>query len=193
MFRTPPKIRLVSNFFQNQYKFIFISRNQKSNNVEDMLSEDSLRCRKQKEIVGLQTNVLAWMVEFATGIIMLLNFLLGIDLDNNLFRIFLPIDIILCSVVIPGCYVFRTEEFRDKIYNIGWDNILFGFNNHRERRVYPRQEIQIPPIPAAKSTSKDDATELAGEDHQPQQIYHSSLYQEPEDENWWMRIQLFDE
>ena len=158
-----------------------------------MLSEDSLRCRKQKEIVGLQTNFLAWMVEFVTGLIMLLNFLLGLDLDNNLFRIFLPIDIILCSVVIPGCYVFRTEEFRDKIYNIGWNNILFVFHNHRERRVSPTQEIQIQQIPAAKPTPKNDTRELVGEEHQPNQICHSSGYQEPEDENWWMRIQLFDE
>ena len=158
-----------------------------------MLSEDSLRCRKQKEIVGLQTNFVAWMVEFATGIIMLLNFLLGIDLDNNLFRVFLPIDIILCSVVIPGCYVFRTEEFRDKIHNIGWVNILFGFYDHRERRVSPSQEIQIQQVPANKSASKNDKREPAEEEHQPQQTCHSNVYQEPEDENWWLRIQLFDD
>ena len=158
-----------------------------------MLSEDSLRCRKQKEIVGLQTNFLAWMVEFATGLIMLLNFLLGLDLDNNLFRIFLPIDIILCSVVIPGCYVFRTEEFRDKIYNIGWDNILFGFTNHRERRVSPGPEIQMQHIPPAKPVSKYDTSVHVEEEHQSQQICHSTSYQEPEDENWWMKIQSFDE
>ena len=158
-----------------------------------MLSEDSKRSRKRLEIVGLQTNVLAWAVEFVTGLIMLLNFLLGIDVDNNLFRIFLPVDITLCCVVIPCCYVFKTQIFRSKIYNMGWNKIFFGASIHRKGRVSPGQELQMHELPTAKSDPENETREPVCEENEPKRTCQNSQDQEDEDEHWLMRIQLFDE
>ena len=187
-------LRLIEyNFYQNYKNILSIIRNEKSSVVNDMLSEESRLSRKRIEIVGFQTNFLAWIVEFATGFIMLLDFLLGIDVDNKLFRIFLPVDIMLCCVVIPGCYVSKTEKFRIKIYNIGWDQIFFGFCIDRKTRVSPSLELPIHQQPNARSDPENNTRESTRKENQSEQPCQHNQDQEDEDENWWMKIQLFDE
>ena len=158
-----------------------------------MLSEESLRKRQRQELIGIQTNILAWSVEFLTGIIMLVNYLLGIDVGNNLFRIFVPVDTILCTIVIPACYLFKSESIRQSIYSIGWIELCTSSFLPRSRRISPSQEIPMNQLPNNQDLF-NNVQEPVPEGQLNDRMFQNNQEQDPNsDENWWMKIDLFDD
>ena len=124
---------------------------------------------------------------------MLVNYFLGIDSGNNLFRILEPVDIILCTIVIPGCYLFKTESVRKSIYNIGWIRLFSSSFLPRSRRVSPSQDIPMNQVPN-NANVLNNVHEPVAEGHLIDQIHHNNQELDPNmDENWWMKIDLFDD
>ena len=124
---------------------------------------------------------------------MLVNYFLGIDSGNNLFRILEPVDIILCTIVIPGCYLFKTESVRKSIYNIGWIELCTSLFLPRSRKISPAQDIPMNQV--------SNNADVLNNRHEPvpnvqlnDQMFHNNQEQDPNrDENWWMKIDLFDD
>ena len=152
-----------------------------------------MRKRQRQDKIGIQTNILAWSVEFLTGLIMLVNYLLGIDLGNKLYRIFVPIDTILCTIVIPACYLFKTERVRKSIYNNGWIEVFTRSFLSRFSRTSPSQDIPMNQVPN-NANVLNNVHEPVPEGNLIDRIYHNNQEQDPNsDENWWMKIDLFDD
>ena len=124
---------------------------------------------------------------------MLVNYFLGIDSGNNLFRILEPVDIILCTIVIPGCYLFKTESVRKSIYNIGWIRLCSSSILPRCRRVSPSQDIPMNQVPN-NANVLNNVHEPVPEGQLIDRVYHNNQELDPNmDENWWMKIDLFDD
>ena len=160
------------------------------------MSEESLRKRQRQDKIGIQTNILAWSVEFLTGLIILINYLFlngKIEMENKLYRVFLPVDTILCTIVIPACYLFKTERVRKSIYNNGWIEVFTRSFLSRFSRTSPSQDIPMNQLP--------NNADVLNNVHDPvpevqinAQMFHNNQELDPNsDENWWMKIDIFDD
>ena len=152
-----------------------------------------MRKRQRQDKIGIQTNILAWSVEFLTGILVVVNQLFGIDMGNKLYRVLFPVDTILCTIVIPACYVFKTESARKSIYNIGWIELCTSLFLPRSRKISPAQDIpmnQVSNNADVLNNTQDPVPDVQLND----QMFHNNQEQDPNrDENWWMKIDLFDD
>ena len=155
-----------------------------------------MRKRQRQDKIGIQTNILAWSVEFLTGLIILINYLFlngKIEMENKLYRVFLPVDTILCTIVIPACYLFKTESVRKSIYNIGWIKLCTSLFIPRSRRISASQDIPMNQLPN-NADVLNNIHELVPEGQLNDRMLHNNQEQDPNsDENWWMKIDLFDD
>ena len=152
-----------------------------------------MRNRQRQDKIGIQTNILAWSVEFLTGLIMLINYLFGIDLGNKLYRVFVPVDTILCTIVIPACYLLKTESVRKSIYNIGWIKLCTNLFLPRSRRISASQDIPMNQLPN-NADVLNNMHEPVPEGQLNDRMLHNNQELDPNsDENWWMKIDLFDD
>ena len=157
------------------------------------MSEESLRKRQRQDKIGIQTNILAWSVEFLTGLIMLVNYLLGIDLGNKLYRIFVTIDTILCTIVIPACYLFKTERVRKSIYNNGWIEVFTRSFLSRFSRTSPSQDIPMNQLPNNADVLNNVHDPVPEVQINAQMLHNNQELDPNSDENWWMKIDIFDD
>ena len=100
--------------------FCDICRKEKRESLNILLSEESKRKRHRQNTTSLQVTALAWLIESVTGGIVLLNYLLGLDEEREFYRFIMPLDVFLCSVMIPACYVLKSDEIKKIINHDGW-------------------------------------------------------------------------
>ena len=105
------------------------------------LSEESKRKRHRQNTTSMHLTALAWFIEFITGGIMLLNYLLGIDEEEDFYRFFLPLDIFLCSVMIPTCYVLKSDQIKEIINNDGWRRVFRDLLSSISS-IFPKTEVE---------------------------------------------------
>ena len=137
--------------------------------------------------------ILTWSVEFTTVIVVI-----GYEFNYNesefLYRIIFIIDLLLYVVIIPSCYLIKTEKIKRKIYSQGWYTFILKFFPHPKVRVAPEHGIEM--------NSQLNRCQLSN--HEPKNRitpYHipsspnSKVACDGNDENWIMRIDLhlFDE
>ena len=171
---------------------IFYFRSENRFFLRGLLSEDSKRKRMRKNTISLQTTILVWIIEFVTGIVMLINILFAIDEEYSLARIIIPLDITLCNVVVPGTYILKTDDVKKVIVDGGWWRFLRKFLCFRNTRIAPADNFEM------NAPANSDAASIEGRDPEPQnQKMQHGINLPPElpddDENWWMRINLFDD
>ena len=151
-----------------------------------MLSEESKRKRRRTDTISLQTTIISWLIEFIAGSAMLISYLLSIFDEGLFIRFYIPFDIILCSIIIPSCYILKTEKIKKVVADGGWCKIfkdIFPFSN---MRVLPAENLEIGNICNDHRMGNNAAPEQEDNQQPEQQI-------KEDDENWWMKIDLFDE
>ena len=105
--------------------FCHLCRKENRESLNILLSEESKRKRHRQNTTSLHLTALAWFIEFITGGIMLLNYLLAIEEEEEFFyRFFVPLDIFLCSVMIPTFYVLKSDQIKEIINNGGWRRVF---------------------------------------------------------------------
>ena len=147
----------------------------------------------RRNTVSLQTTVLAWIIEFGTGLLMLINILFSIDKEYSVARIIIPLDITLCTVVIPFSYILKTDNVKKVIVDSGWWKCLQNFICFRHTRIAPAENFKM----NAPTNFNAVSGERQDPEQQNQRMQHANdlpPIELPEDgENWWMRIDLFDD
>ena len=117
---------------------------------------------------------------------MLASYLLS-SLDEDIFfRIFMPLDITLCSIIIPSCYIVKTEQVKKIISVRGWWRSFTDLVPSYRVRVLPVENVQL-------NENVEGNHELE-QGPQAQQIQRNPTpHVDQDDELWWMNIDLFDD
>ena len=98
-------------------------RKEEREDLQRILSEESKARRLKRNTISIHLSLISWAIEFLTGIFVMIAFFAIVDGDLYYWiNWFLPLDMFLCSVLIPSTYVFKTESFRELIFNSGWLN-----------------------------------------------------------------------
>ena len=111
--------------------------------TRELLSETSKHIRHRKTSIGIQTSIIAWVVELSGTIVMLIIHYLADQIgfkwvEKNQWVVWIVISIYF--VLIPGCYLLVTDDCRRYIVEEGWRN-SFKINNHNN---------QVAPCPTVK-------------------------------------------
>ena len=101
-------------------------RQEEKEDLQRILSDESKARRSKRNRISIHLSLISWAMEFVTGIIVMIAYLGAIADGDSYYWInwYLPLDMLLCSVLIPCTYVFKTEYFRNLIFNSGWLNSL---------------------------------------------------------------------
>ena len=172
---------VINFYFRNENKFF----------LRGLLSEDSRRKRMRRNTISLQTTILAWIIEFITGFVMLINILFAIDEEYLFARIIVPLDITLCNVVIPASYILKTDDVKKVIVDRGWWRFLRKLLCFRNTRITPADNLEM------HAPANADAVNIERRSPEPQNLKMEHASNIPkvdfsdDDENWWMRINLF--
>ena len=86
--------------------------------MNELLSKDSRARRSKRQVINLQMAVIAWSLEFISGLLLLIYWFLSEDKNHQLALIM--IDILLRFIVIPGSYLLNTEVNKALIVAEGW-------------------------------------------------------------------------
>ena len=71
--------------------------------------------------------VLSWSLEFILGCAIMIDyFCFGLSQSNDQKWLMIP-NIFLCSIVIPGSYVIKTEAMKEIVMKNGWWEVCTGF------------------------------------------------------------------
>ena len=103
--------------------------------------------RHRTNIIGIQTSILAWVVEFVTGSLVWMDLIFGFTARKSWERVFISVaDLFLFSVVQPFAYIIKTRKVKDLISNGGWYNTLRGFLTLDSKQVSPAEVIEMNPV-----------------------------------------------
>ena len=91
--------------------------------------------------------VLSWSVEFISGGLVLIDMLFSLSANKNWESIITPvIDVLLCSIIIPGTYLLKTENVKNIVFNKGWSESWREFCHMSTNRVVPIENIHLNPV-----------------------------------------------
>ena len=156
-----------------------------------MLSEESERKRQKQDTISLQITILAWSVEFIAGIITIFIFLMSTRLDDYT-ESFVSVDYILSTIVTPACYLIKTENVRRMLYSLGWNKFFLDLFPHRNFRVAQAQDVEMNVLPNSPASDDNDLQDPEPIQQPPPLESMETSYNE-NDENWLMRIDLFED
>ena len=103
-------------YFFNSLFYFF--RQEKYGRINELLNDIARRKRKKKLSVSIQISALTWILEFFTGVLMLISFL--IPYNVTLLSHLGFFDIILSFVLIPATYILNTEVIKALFIQNGW-------------------------------------------------------------------------
>ena len=155
-----------------------------------MLSEDSKQKRQRKNTISLQTTIMVWLIEFIAGVFLLASYLLSSLDEDSFVRVFLPIDITLCSIVIPCCYILKTQKVKTVVEFRRWWRSLTDFLPYYSVRVRPAENIELNCMPNENVIGNDEL-KTNTQTHQSQDTLAHHI--DEADDSWWMNIDLFDD
>ena len=137
--------------------------------------------------------ILTWCVEFSTVIVVIV-YSFNYNESELLYRITFIIDLFLYVVIIPSCYLIKTEKIKSKIYSQGWYKFILQFFPHRKVRSSPEHGMEMNEQLYQRQFSNHDSRNRVNAYHIPSSP-NSKLSCDGNDENWIMRIDLhlFDE
>ena len=131
----------------------FVHRRENRDFLEAALDEASKRKRKREDLIGIQMTVLSWSVECIFGGLVLVVVLFGLsgketwERDITKGNITSAIVMLFCTIIIPGTYLLKTENMKNKVFNKGWSESLRECFHLSTNRVVPIENIQMNPIP----------------------------------------------
>lgn len=107
-------------------------RNENKPTVQRMLSDEAKSNRSRRNRISLQMNVLSWLLEFISGILVAIDYLFAISDSNFYYWMywFTALDVFLCGVLVPCAYVLKTDEIKEFVYTMGlmmtFNRVFFG-------------------------------------------------------------------
>ena len=151
--------------FSNLYvQFPFQYRADNKGFLKTILSDDSKIKRRRQKAINLQMTMIAWGLEFITGILAFTIRHFNLK-DGGILSGLILLDVGLNFIVIPSSYILNTEVVKDSIIAKGWCKC---FNNsHRSTRVEParNEDLEAPialhPIPKPISTISGNLNALS--------------------------------
>ena len=133
------KLYTISKCFCTSYLIITIRLQR--NNAEALLSEDARNRRHRTQAINLQMVVIAWSLEFISGLLVMV-FWFFVDDKNDQLALIL-IDILLRFVIIPGSYLLNTEVSKALVVAEGWwKSIRVSFSSNKIQPIN-NQDVEI--------------------------------------------------
>ena len=138
--KSKPGIRNKSHI---QIHNILISYRKENNRVVDLLSDESKRKRYRRYAVSIQNTIISWLLEFATNLMILIVWFLGVVESGNRRTIetIMYLDAICCFVLIPSSYIVNTNDF--KSYLLASQCYVSFIDRFRSNRVNPVKNEKI--------------------------------------------------
>ena len=133
---------------------------------------------------------MAWLIEFISGGLCLVFVLLG---GSNYFRIFVVLDMTLCTIILPSSYIVKSEKVKKVVFDRGWLKSLTDLvPSWRSNRVHTVEEMELNCPPNENVAGNHEQVIM---NHlQAQQIQENLAgHIDQDDEHWWMNIDLFDD
>ena len=163
--------------------------------VNAMLSEENLRKRKRVSTISLQLTIFIWFLEVFTLIASYLtSFWAGYIRNSTIITLG---ELALWHVVIPACYLIKTEEIKEKLYNLGWYRFFINLFPHKNSEVAPVDDEDENAIPNHPQRANNRSRQVPDQNLTQNSSESSSSAQtqtiDEDDENWALRINLFDE
>ena len=105
-----------------------------------LLSETSKHRRYRKTLIGIQTSIIAWVVELSGTITIIIIHYLATQIGfDDQWVVWIVISIYF--VLIPGCYLLFTDDCRMYIAEAGWRNSLKI--NYHHNQVAPCPMVNL--------------------------------------------------
>ena len=154
-----------------------------------MLSEEAIRQRNRVSTISLQVTILVWFVEcFASILLVVTNYVYGCHTS----WIMMIWDSTIWHVMIPACYLIKTEETKAKLYKLGWFKFFANLLPYKNREADSTDDEDEHPKPNRPQMVNNCYRHELG-----QGIAQNSRVQvhvvDEDDENWILKINLFDE
>ena len=111
------------------------------------MDESQRHKRHRSNIIGLQTSILAWAVEFVTGLLVWIDLIFGFSSRHSWERVLIFMtDVFLFSVVQPCTYIFKTRQVKDLLSDSGWYHTIRVFFKLEQLQVAPNENIEMNPV-----------------------------------------------
>ena len=117
--------------------------------ISRLFSVESNRTRHRARSIGIQICFIAWGIEFISGVLVLIDEMLGITNKGVLDAIFVPLYIFMSSVLIPSTYCLNIEKVKQTVIADGWMSPLRRVNIFSRNRISPREVIPMEVLPNA--------------------------------------------
>ena len=101
-------------------------------------------------------------------------------------------ELALWHVVIPACYLIKTEEIKEKLYNLGWYKFFVNLFPHKNSEVFPIDDEDENARPDHPRRANNQSRHVSNEDLTQSSGTETNATDE-DDENWLLKINLFDE
>ena len=121
-------------------------RNTNEGYLNRALDESTRDRRRKAYIIGLQTSILAWAVEFVIGLLIWIQIdvIFSLSPRHSWERVLISvIDVFLFSVVQPCTYIIKTRQVKDLLSNVGWCTTLREFLKLDSNQVSPSDVIKM--------------------------------------------------
>ena len=152
---------------------ILNSRLENRDYLDAALSETSKRNRTRRNTISLSLGFLSWFLEFITGSFLMIDYVIHVINNEGGSNILILLDIFLCAVLVPSTYIFKTEAFKEALFNDGCLQVatnlfqsVFKFLPIEgisccKARVDPAEEIEMPQLPQLPSSFNDGWLQVA--------------------------------
>ena len=139
----------------------------------------------------------SWLIEGLTGAIQIL-YVYNVANSERQYRTIFLVDLTFCSIIVPGCYLVKTDSIKQKLYSQGWYKFLINSVPQQNVKVVPahelirresfkdRRSLYLMELPKYNSKREPNLNNCSSS---PESI----IACDDNDENWLMKIDLFDD
>ena len=101
---------------------LILFREENKERLQSLLSETSKQKRRRRNVINLQMTIIAWSLEFMTGLV---NLLIGVKTSNpesnvDFITCMVIIDGFLNFIIIPSSYILNSDVLKTAIIASGW-------------------------------------------------------------------------
>ena len=133
-------------------------REENKERLQSVLSETSKQKRRRRNVINLQMTIIAWSLEFVTGLV---NLLIGVKTSNpesnvDFITCMVIIDGFLNFIIIPSSYILNCDVLKTAIIASGWFQFfrqLISSNKVEPLQNDDDQQENAPPDPQPRPIS----------------------------------------
>ena len=137
---------------------LILFREENKERLQSVLSETSKQKRRRRNVINLQMTIIAWSLEFVTGLV---NLLIGVKTSNpesnvDFIACMVIIDGFLNFIIIPSSYILNSDVLKTAIIASGWFQFfrqLILSNKVEPLQKDDNQQENAPPDPQPRPIS----------------------------------------